>query len=191
MKVYFSAPIKSIEEIEDSLKTMFNQITKLGHKHLDNYLQRLSEGMNFYDKMDKGGTKIRKDYFDKTVENIKSADAVVFECTVPSLGIGFQIEKALDYNKPTIVLYTKNHMPNFLAGTENDKLILKEYSASNVVEVITEALEEAKHSSDKRFNFFISPLLLTYLQEESEKSGMTKSAFIRKLILEYKKRSKK
>jgi len=190
MKVYFSAPIKGTEKIENELKVMFTQITKLGHKHLDDYLERLKEGMIFYERMDKEGGKSRKDFFEQTIENIKLADVVVFECTVPSLGIGFQIEKALDYNKPTIVLYLKGYTPSFLAGTENDKLILKEYTSQNLVQVVDDAIEEAKHSSDKRFNFFISPLLLSYLQDESEKLDMTKSAFIRKLILEHKKRTK-
>ncbi len=190
MKIYFSAPIKGVEEIEPHLNTIYNTISHLGHKHLDDFIARLKEGVHFYDRMSKGGADSRKTFFDKTIDNIKQADIVIFEGTVPSLGVGFQIEKALDYNKPTIVLYLKGHTPNFLAGTEHDKLMLREYTKETLSKVIESALEEAKHASDKRFNFFISPALLTYLQEESDRNGMTKSSFIRKLILEHKKRTK-
>jgi len=190
MKIYFSAPIKGVEEIEKNLSSIYNHISKLGHKHLDDFTVRLKEGVQFYDRMSEGGTSSRKTFFDKTIVNIKQADIVIFEGTVPSLGVGFQIEKALDYNKPTIVLYLKGNMPNFLAGTEHDKLMLREYTDETLLSVIESSIEEAKHASDKRFNFFISPQLLTYLQEESDRNGMTKSSFIRKLILEHKKRSK-
>jgi len=67
---------------------------------------------------------------------------------------------------------------------------LREYTKENLAQVVSDVIEDAKHSADKRFNFFISPSLLSYLEEESKKFDMTKSAFIRRLILEHKKKGK-
>ncbi|OGK62747.1 hypothetical protein A2334_00835 [Candidatus Roizmanbacteria bacterium RIFOXYB2_FULL_38_10] len=190
MKIYFSAPIKSVHTVESYIKEICETISKLGHTHLDNYLKRLEDNATFYTKLDKGGKEAHEMYFSETIDNLKSSDINIFECSIPSLGIGFQVEKSLAYNKPTIVLYYKSHVPHFFTGSQTDKLFICEYHEDNVASVLTDAIEEAKHASDKRFNFFISPSLLTYLEEVSNKAGMTKSAFIRKLILEHKKKQK-
>jgi hypothetical protein len=190
MKIYFTAPIRGVDNIDESIRVIYETIKKLGYVHVDNIVERLNQGRSFYDKLDKGGKNTHTSYFDETVNKIKKADMNIFECSVPSLGIGFQIEKSLDDNKPTIILYMKNSTPHFLAGTQNDKLFLKEYTKENLTQVVAEAIEEAKHAADKRFNFFISPSLLSFLEEESRRFDMTKSAFIRKLLLDHKKRGK-
>jgi len=190
MKIYFTAPIRGIDQTEEHIRVIYEVIKKLNYTHIENILGRLDQGRSFYDKLDKGGKITHSSYFEETIDKIKLADINMFECSVPSLGVGFQIEKSLDFNKPTIVLYLKGNIPHFLAGTHNDKLLLREYTQENITRVVTETIEEAKHAADKRFNFFISPALLSYLEEESKKFDMTKSAFIRKLILEHKKRGK-
>lgn len=190
MKVYFTSPIRGIGHVEEYIRIIYETIKKLNGVHVDNIINRLDQGRSFYDKLDTGGKNAHSSYFDETINKIKRAEITMFECTIPSLGIGFQIQKSLDCNKPTIVLYFKGNVPHFLAGTQNDKLFLREYTKENILQVVSDAIEEAKHAADKRFNFFISPSLLSYLEEEAKKSDMTKSAFIRKLILEHKKRSK-
>ena len=190
MKIYFTAPIKGVDHVEKHIRTIYEAIKKLGYTHIGNIVDRLNQGGSFYEKLDKGGITTHSSYFEDTINKIKTADINVFEGSIPSLGVGFQVERSLDYNKPTIVLYLKEGTPHFLAGTHNDKLLLKEYTKDNLTQVVHEALEEAKHVADKRFNFFISPSLLSFLEEESKKFDMTKSAFIRKLILEHKKRGR-
>ncbi|PIV08749.1 hypothetical protein COS52_01060 [Candidatus Roizmanbacteria bacterium CG03_land_8_20_14_0_80_39_12] len=190
MKIYFTSPIRGIDQIEDHVRAIYEVIKKLNYVHVDNVIARLDQGRSFYDKLDKGGKITHSSYFDETIDRIKMADINVFECSVPSLGVGFQIEKSIDYNKPTIVLYLKGNIPHFLAGTQNDKLFLREYTKENLAQVVSDVIEDAKHSADKRFNFFISPSLLSYIEEESKKFDMTKSAFIRRLILEHKKKGK-
>ena len=190
MKIYFTAPIKGVELIENHIKEIYETIKKLGYIQIDDIVNRLNQGDDFYEKLDKGGKNTHSFYFEETITKIKSSDINIFECSIPSLGVGFQVVKSLDYNKPTIVLYQKDNLPHFLAGTQNDKFFLREYTSKNLVNVVTNTIEEAKHAADKRFNFFISPSLLSYLEEESKKFDMTKSAFIRKLIIEHKKKSR-
>jgi len=190
MKVFFSSPIRGVNEIKNYIEEIDKTILSLGHKRLDNVLERISNA-NFYDTLDKGGKKAHADFFEKTIKGIKEADVVIFECSIPSLGIGFQVEKSLDYNKPTIILYYKDNIPHFFSGTSHDKLFIYRYDKNNISSVISNAIEEARHAADKRFNFFISPSLLSYLEEESSQHGLTKSSFIRGLILEHLKKHKK
>jgi len=157
MKIYFTAPIRGIDQVDSHIRTIFETIKKLGYSHVDDIVKRLNQGRSFYDGLDKGGKDTHSSYFDETMSKIKAADMNVFECSVPSLGVGFQIEKSLEFNKPTIILYLKGNTPHFLAGQQNDKLFVKEYTKDNLPQVVAETIEEAKHAADKRFNFFISP----------------------------------
>jgi len=192
MNIYFTAPIKGIEPIEPHLRQIHKLIQTLGYSHIDNYLERLNNGKKFYDNLDKGGKEAHDRYFTETMDSLINADINIFECSIPSLGVGFQVEKSLTYNKPTVILYYTNHVPHFLvAGTVNEHLLIREYNEKNIADVLQEVIEQAKQISDKRFNFFISPSLLGFLDEESSKRGITKSAFIRQLILEDRKKKTK
>lgn len=190
MKIYFTSPIKDIDSIKPFLKEIYQIISKLGYAHADDFLSRLNNKEDFYSKLEEGGKEAHEQYFNDTINILKNADINIFECSIPSLGVGFQIEKSIAYNKPTIVLYYSKHKPHFIAGTQNEKLFIREYNDNNLSSVLEDTIDEARHASDKRFNFFISPSLLTYLEEVSTKAGITKSAFIRQLILEHKRKRK-
>ncbi len=190
MKIYFAASVrgysfyaKEYTAVEKALKSIKSTLTSASYEK--------EEIKKFYNNLEEGGLRAQNEYFNRTIEIIKSSDINIFECSSPSLGIGFQVERSLEYNKPTIVLYLKGHMPHFFAGTDNEKIMLKEYTVETAQEVIESCIEEAKHIADKRFNFFISPSLLTYLEGAAKKSGITKSTFIRSLILEHMKKTKK
>ena len=191
MNIYFTAPIRGIKDIDPYLREIHETITKLGHTHVDDYINRINKGQDFYEKLNDGGQKAYGRYYSKTLDSILKADINIFDCSIASLGIGFQIEKSLAYNKPTIVLYFKNHAPHFFIGITNEKFFVREYNERNVRSVVKDAIENAQHVNEKRFNFFISPSLLAYLEEESNIQGVTKSAYVRHLIIEDWKRKRK
>jgi uncharacterized short protein YbdD (DUF466 family) len=95
------------------------------------------------------------------------------------------MQKALEDNKPVIILYFNQNTPLFMSGVEDEKLFVANYSEKNIKKVVRNSLEQAKERRDKRFNFFISPKLLEYLEKMSKEEGITKSKFIRNLILEH------
>lgn len=73
---------------------------------------------------------------------------------------------------------------------EEEKLIIKQYNEKNIKKVIKEAIDIARERRDKRFNFFISPKLLEYLEKASFNDGVTKSKFIRNLITEHMRKTR-
>lgn len=188
MKIYFTASVRGKKFYEVFYKKIYDAIENLGYKHTDKLLFETSVE-DFYKKLEKGGHKAYVYFYNRTLTNIRTSDINVFECSLPSLGIGFQVDKSLEFSKPTVVMYLKDHIPHFIAGTTNEKLILKMYDKNNLKDVLKKALEEAKQRSDKRFNFFISPYLLNYLQSIAKKQGITKSSFIRKLVLDDMRKS--
>lgn len=187
MKIFFTASLRGKKEHDYFYEIIYNYIRELGYKNVDDEIFKLSEG-EYYNRIEKEGRDAYVDLYQRKIKHIQEADLCIFECTLHSLSIGFLIEKAMSLNKPTIVLYLEDNIPHFLAGVENDKLIVSSYKKENLIQILKNAIEQARDIRDTRFNFFISPSLLSYLEETSKKLSVTKSTFIRNLILADKKK---
>lgn len=181
MKVYFTASLRGVQFYKEYYEKIFHFIEKLGHTHLDKEILTLNS-VQYYSELEYKGHDADVDLYNRKMRTLQQADVCIFESSFHSLSIGFQIEKALYYLKPTIVLYLDNNKPHFLEGIENEKLIISAYKTSNVHKVLRESIAKANKKKEQRFNFFLSPELLTYLEETSKKKGLTKSRYIRSLI---------
>jgi hypothetical protein len=182
MKVYFSVSPKAKSEFGKVYKTIFDEISCLGYQHVSSEALHEDED-SFYEEMEKGGKNIHQTLFMEKLKHIQSSDINIFDLSAGGIGLGFNVEKSLELNKPTVVIYHNNNVPFFLSGIDDDKFILVGYTEKNVKKVIKESLEVARERRDKRFNFFISPRLLKYLEKASTDEGVTKSKFIRNLIV--------
>lgn len=182
MKVFFSVSPKAKSNLGKIYKTLYDEILRLGYTHVSN--EAVAEDSDsFYNEMEQGGKEKHEDLFKEKIKSIQSADINIFDVSVPGIGLGFNVEKSLELNKPTVVLFYEKNTPYFLSGIDDEKLVLKGYSDKNHKKVLREALEIARERRDKRFNFFISPKLLEYLEKASNAEGITKSKFIRNLIV--------
>lgn len=182
MKVFFTASQRGRKEYGKYYDLIASSIKELNLILLDDDILH-PQPKEFYNKLEYNHDANVKFYQTK-LKNLEQSDINILEISAHSLSIGFVIEKSLELNKPTIVLYYKDFNPLLLMGNEDEKLILKSYTEKNLKKVLEEAIAIAKERRDKRFNFFISPKLLNYLEETSKKQGITKSKFIRNLILE-------
>ncbi|MCR4326804.1 MAG: hypothetical protein NUV52_04070 [Candidatus Roizmanbacteria bacterium] len=148
------------------------------------------ETEKFYEKLKLGGQKAYIDFYQQELNHLKTADINIFDCSFHSLSIGFTIQRSIDINKPTIVLYEESKTPYFLTGIEEEKFIISSYNKTNLETIVNKALKLAMDVRDKRFNFFIRPDLLNYITEVSKKDDIPISVFLRNLILEHKKKNK-
>jgi len=123
-------------------------------------------------------------YAKKMTQWMKRADAVVVETTVPVLGAGYEIAVALQLGKPVVVLYrpAADNSPHVLKGAASDKLQVNSYSDKTLEEVLTLALEYANEQVDTRFNFFVSPAIVNYLDWVSKKKRLPRAVYLRRLI---------
>jgi hypothetical protein len=189
MKIFFTASQRGKKEFGKYYQKIREELEKLGYKIIDDDIFNLT-AEEFYRQLDKGGHQAYTNFYKEKIKHLQSADIVILDCNLHSLSIGFVIEKSLEFHKPTIVLYLKDNSPVFLEGNEDEKLIGKSYNTGNIGKVLKSALAIAKERRDKRFNFFISPSLLDYLGKTSQKLGVTKSTFIRNLIIDHKRKGK-
>ncbi len=189
MKVFFTASHRGKKKFGAQYDKIYSLLKDLDFKHLSDTVVSLSSE-KYYDILDVDGHEGYIKEYTRILSTIRDADIMVFESSYPSLGAGYMIQKSLQMNKPVIVLYLKGNIPTFLVGIQDEKFQLIEYTDSNLDNRIKEAIEKAKSLADKRFNFFISPTLLTYLNKASKEEGVTKSTFIRNLINDYKRKIK-
>lgn len=188
MKIFFTASQRGKAQFGKNYERIQEAVRNNGYVLLDDDILA-NNADELFAALEKGDHKKQVEFYNKKIDSIKRADLCIFEASVHSLSIGFVIQKALELNKPTIVFYVDGNRPIFFSGVENEKLILQEYDENNLEKKVKLAFEEALHLREKRFNFFISPQLLTYLEGASKKEGITKSTFIRNLIIAHKKKN--
>lgn len=189
MKILFTASQRGKKTYEKQYEMIASEIKRLGYDQLQDDLLHISSE-SFYKDIEEGGREANVKFYKQKMRSLQEADICIFECSAHSLSMGFLIQKALDFNKPTIVLYHKDNITYFLTGIQDEKLIVKSYNESNITSILKEVITEAQEVRDKRFNFFINPRLLAYLEQTSKQLGITKSTFIRNLILEHMKKHK-
>jgi hypothetical protein len=178
MKAYFTASLRGTD------------------KYLENYTRivKVMEGSGFKtmtsDVLMPGSVKKvyaqtqteRYEAFQKLTKKLKQADLVVAEISTPSISIGYEVTHALELSKPVVVLHTKGNGAVMLEGMKHEKLQVVEYSPDSLEEKLKKALTEAQKSVDVRFNFFVSPKILAYLDWVAQKRMVPRSVFLRDLI---------
>ena len=119
--------------------------------------------------LSKESVEAKKENYLHVLKCIKKADIVVMEISGHSVSMGFILSKAIEENKPVIAMYTGDMNPVFVKGIVNSKLILVEYNKKNLEQVISESINKAKCLVDMRFNFFVNPRILNYLDWVAQK----------------------
>ncbi len=185
MKVYFTAPEDGKRLFSGYYKRIYRILQEFGGQHVDDSVIAPFD-INLAHQLEIGDADTYAQIYHRHLKCLKEADVAVFECSFTSTALGVLIEKALELGKPTIGLYYDNNPPHFIMAIHNPKFIVKSYDDDNLSDTISLSLQSIKHNMDRRFNFFISPDLLEYVKTQSVSRNITKSAFIRELILHHR-----
>jgi (2Fe-2S) ferredoxin len=185
MKVYFSGSLY----YKDQFINRYNRIVEILKKNGCTVYEDTTK-LSFDDAVKRTDDE-RINNYKNIVKWIDLADCSVIEGSYPSsLHIGHEITLTLEKNKPVIILYTKGSEPTVLRGLKDEKIIWAEYDNDNIEKVIEKAIIEAKKVQDVRFNFFVSPKILAYLDWVAQKRMVPRSVFLRDLIEKEMKKDK-
>lgn len=134
----------------------------------------------------------KKELYKRMEKGMDRSDICVFEASYPStIHIGHEITLASTKGKPSIVFYLKDREPILFKGLDNIKIIWVEYGKDeDVKQKVIDAVEEAKKLIDVRFNFFVSPKILAYLDWVAKTKRVPRSVFLRNLIEREMKKDK-
>ncbi|NMC35784.1 hypothetical protein GYA49_01950 [Candidatus Beckwithbacteria bacterium] len=178
MKIYFSASISDKKNLINNYKFIYKTLEEIGVEIIsDHVLKDTAETIKL-----KSHEEVVL-FYKKIVKLINSSDIVIIESSASSTNLGHEISLALEKNKPTIVLVEEQaKTPRLLEGSNDEKLIMVRYQMNTLRRELKFALEEAKSQSDVRFNFFVSPKIVNYLDWIAKKKKVPRAVYLRRLI---------
>lgn len=186
MKIYFSAAVSRVPpEIRDNYELIIESLKNLGHNVLAEHLKGKTA-----EKIKKQTEEEALEIQRKMTKKKKQADLIVLEVSTPSFGVGQELAFALENNKPVIALHVSGKEPHLLLDRGKDFLFIGEYTRDTVKDVLRGLIEEAKDQMDIRFNFFVSPKIVRYLDWIAKHKKLPRAVFLRKLIENHMKRNK-
>lgn len=182
MKIVFIASIKGKEKYKDIYERIIKTLKKTGNDVLADHVMDYE-----YTNFSKWDDDKKNKYYKDIINRIKNADIVVSEISFPSISVGFLLSLAVtDFYKPTIVLFSGQTEPSLLTTLEaQNKVQLLVYDNPDEIdrELVTE-INFAKDQMDVRFNFFVPPKIVHYLDWISKKRKIPRAVYLRRLIEE-------
>ena len=187
MKLYFVASARLVDIEPKLYSRMYVCLSAEGKMLSDKVMKWVKTGVK---DMTGATQKIKRENYIQSLDSVKKADIVIMEVSGHSMSMGYLISKALEMNKPVIALHKREHMPVFIKGINDPRLVISEYDNENVEQVIKGALKKADSLIDVRFNFFVNPRILNYLDWVAQKRMQPRSVFLRNLIEHEMKKDK-
>jgi 2'-deoxynucleoside 5'-phosphate N-hydrolase len=176
MKIHF---VGSLAGNKDNYRMIINTIKKLGYEVVTEHsISRVLDDIKDEEPEDS------RNYVKKMMNWIKKSDIVIVEVTQPEVGSGYELALGLQNEKPVIAMYTDGKDPKVLVGQGeiSEKVQVVEYDADDIREVLAMAIDMAKDQQDVRFNFFVSPKIVRFLDWISKKKKMPRAVYLRRLI---------
>lgn len=119
-------------------------------------------------------------HYEAIRQGIHLADAVIIEASQEDVQLGHEITMAIIEKKPTLVLSTRE---DFSKKIIHEYLFGAKYTPSSISATIQDFLSRVREMREaRRFNMFLYPTQVEYLDEISKKNGMNMSEYIRHLI---------
>ncbi|MBW7944782.1 hypothetical protein H3C70_05295 [Patescibacteria group bacterium] len=178
MLIYFFATTSQSQTYQQSYMDIIHTIEKLGHKVLYEPMEEDTRQQQQHMTAEE-----RQSFYRRFMQQINKCDMVVAEVSYPSsINIGYRISIALEKNKPVLALHAKDKASPFLDGNTSERFLYEEYTPATLRKTIERALNFAEQHTDARFNFFISPRHINFLDFISRKRKIPKSVYLRELI---------
>jgi len=177
MKVYFSSSPRIKEQYAKAIKRIYELVEKLGFKHTSSFIVEV-EPKDYYRLSPEELNSLHQ----KNLKSIKKAEICVFEASLHDLSVGFLINYSLDLGKTVIILSQSKEVLLSFESMKSESLILIHYSGKTLEEKLKEALKQAKKKIDIRFNFFVTPQILSYLNWLSGERRIPRAVYLRSLI---------
>ena len=183
MKIYFSCSTADFFEYEEGYFKIRDFLVKEGHILTRDWLPETAETLHSGNTLIRDIKKIYKD----CIEAIREADLVIIEDTVSNFSTGHQITVALQYRKPTLVLWQgKKHRQfkqMFIHGIDSDILQISEYSLENLEDIIKTFVEKFEDCSERnRFHLVLNNLERRYLDWAQFSKSKSRTQIIRESL---------
>ncbi len=178
MKVHFGGSLPAFKENPESYKKIRQAIIKNQGIILRDWIKEESLGKELG----------LSDMYERTLKAIKSADAVILECTSDISSIGQQMSIAFEENIPVLLLTpkdTNSNIGSFISREQMKHLVRKTYSVDTIDQIIKDFFKWAEENDQfARFNLVLEKKLDQFLKEKAKQNNTSKTEEIRKLIIQ-------
>jgi len=128
-----------------------------------------------------------KQIYTQCIEALREADLVIVEDTVSNFSTGHQITLALQYKRPTLVLWKKDKPKQFkkmfIHGIESDFLEVTEYSIETLETIIKTFIAKYSHAEEKnRFHLVLSGVERQYLDWAQYHKNKSRTVMLRESL---------
>ncbi|MEN8203164.1 MAG: nucleoside 2-deoxyribosyltransferase [Bacteroidota bacterium] len=114
MNIYFCGSIRGGRQLASSYEKLIQMVQKYG--------QVLTEHLGSDDIIrNKDRVLSDREIHDRDLKWVRESDAVVAEVTVPSLGVGYEIGRAIEMGKPVLCIFNEDSeftLSAMIAGSE-------------------------------------------------------------------------
>ncbi|TWW78511.1 2'-deoxynucleoside 5'-phosphate N-hydrolase 1 [Takifugu flavidus] len=141
MKVYFCG---SIRGGRDDVELYLRIVTKL-----KSFATVLTEHVSHRELGDAGEHEARGDRFihDRDLDWLRQSDVVVAEVTQPSLGVGYELGRAVDMKKKVFCLFRPSgrRLSAMIRGAEDgDSFVVRDYAEDDIEKILDEFFSNLK-----------------------------------------------
>lgn len=179
MKIFFTASYygkKNYQKQYDLIRTTIRKFTPdLISPEEGNYLDVIDAQTR---KRLEGNHELL--HYEAIRQGIHLADAVIIEASQEDIQLGHEVTMAITEKKPVLVLSTHE---DFSKKIIHEYLFGAKYTTSSLSGTIQDFLSRVREMRQaKRFNMFLYPTQVEYLDTISKENGMNMSEYIRHLI---------
>ena len=167
MKIYYSAAIRGTHLTDNTF------LNKSIIEHLLNHHVVLTEHLANGSIKDLGETDISdREIHDRDMQWVREADVMIAEVSNPSLGVGYELGRAVELGKRILCLFRPDDKPLSAMIRGSEKLIVREYrtkeEAIDIIDNFLKKIEitEGKAHTIKQINKDVVHDLLTGKHEK-------------------------
>lgn len=178
MKIFFTNSFNGKKKYQKYYDIVRTSIEK-------NNIDLISPEKNNYQLLIDKKTKLKlKDvkaiHYEAIKRGILWADIIIIEMSNEDFQLGYEITLAIQNKKPVLCL---SIYEDFSEKIKSKYFYGARYNQFNINEIIKKFIERnQKEFLTQRFNCFLAPAQIQYLELISKKIGMNKSEYLRKLI---------
>ena len=185
MKIYFTCSTAEFFTHKKEYFAIRDLLIRKNHTLTRDWLVQTDEALLGY-KHDMSNVK---NIYAQCVTALRDADMVIIEDTVSNFSTGHQITLALQYKRPTLVLWKKDKPRQFkqmfIHGVESEFLEVAEYTKDTLEDIITTFIAKYAHGEEKnRFHLVLSGMERQYLDWAQYHKGKSRTELIRSLLKE-------
>lgn len=139
MKIYFSASISGGRKFEKTYQLIVDFLKKRGHAVL-------TEHIAYPSVFEEEKHISPEEVFSRDLAWLSKSEIVIAEVSNPSLGVGYEIAKALEMKKPVLCVYQSGiFLTKMITGNKDPLLTVKEYSSRDrLISIMTDYLNNGK-----------------------------------------------